>query len=410
MIAPSFSFNNERVSDRGLIPVLRPVWTLGRKKAAMKLNRSYILAAIAVIGLGAWFAISSMGYDPDIYADVDPNAPKAEAALPTVVIRSVMAQTHPIRLTNYGRTMPNRQVEVKAKTAASLIATPVREGAKVNRDDVICRQDTDARQAMVDQAKAQLIKADADLSATTVLVDKGYRSATALNTDRAAVDGARASLKQAQIELGNIVLRAPFTGIYEMRMAEIGDYLAPGQPCALIVELNPLKLEAELTETQVGQVTMGQDVNIRLATGEAVTGRVAFIESVANPATRTFEMEVTIPNPDYRLKAGVSATLDLKIGDAMASLIPSGILVLNDDGATGVRYIDASNIVRFAAIRQVDETKAGLWVLGLPERTRIIVEGQDYVSVGTEVDPRTEAESARDGASTVGAASNAELN
>lgn len=82
----------------------------------MKLNRSYILAAIAVIGLGAWFAISSIGYDPDIYADVDPNAQKAEQALPTVVVRSVTAQTHPIRLTNYGRTMPNRRVEVKAKT------------------------------------------------------------------------------------------------------------------------------------------------------------------------------------------------------------------------------------------------------------------------------------------------------
>jgi multidrug efflux system membrane fusion protein len=224
------------------------------------------------------------------------------------------------------------------------------------------------------------------------------------------VDAARAQLKQAQIELGNIVLRAPFAGIYEMRMAEVGDYLSPGQPCALIVELDPLKLEAELTETQVGQVAIGQDVNIRLATGEAVTGTVSFIESVANPATRTFEMEMTIPNADYALKAGVSATLDLKIGEAKASLIPSGILALNDDGATGIRYIDASNRVRFAAIRQVDETAAGLWVLGLPERTRIIVEGQDYVSVGTEVDPKTEADAARDGASSVSVSPNAELN
>lgn len=378
----------------------------------MKLNRSYILAAIAVIGLGAWFAISSIGYDPDIYADVDPNAQKAEQALPTVVVRSVTAQTHPIRLTNYGRTLPNRRVEVKAKTAASLTSTPVREGTRVNRGDVICRQDTDARQAMVDQAKAQLSKVEADLAATTVLVDKGYRSATSLNGDRAAVDAARAQLKQAQIELGNIVLRAPFAGIYEMRMAEVGDYLSPGQSCALIVELDPLKLEAELTETQVGQVAIGQDVNIRLATGEAVTGTVSFIESVANPATRTFEMEMTIPNADYALKAGVSATLDLKIGEAKASLIPSGILALNDDGATGIRYIDASNRVRFAAIQQVDETAAGLWVLGLPERTRIIVEGQDYVSVGTEVDPKTEADAdaARDGASSVSVSPNAELN
>ena len=74
----------------------------------------------------------------------------------------------------------------------------------------------------------------------------------------------------------------------------------------------------------------------------------------------------------------------------MASLIPSGILTLNDDGVTGVRYLDGSNRVQFAAIQQVDETRNGLWVSGLPDRTRIIVEGQDYVSVGTEVDPKPE--------------------
>lgn len=375
----------------------------------MKLNTSYPLAGAAILIVGAWFVIGSAGNDRDIYADVKKREQATESALPTVVVRSVVSETHDIRLTSYGRTLPNRRVDVKAKTPGSLVATPVREGARVERGDVICRQDIDARQAIVDQAKAQLAKAEADLTATATLVEKGYRAPTALNGDRAAVDGARASLKQAEIELGNVVLRAPFAGIYEARMAEVGDYLSPGMPCAAIVELNPLKLEAELTETQVGHVDMGQTVNIRLATGETVSGTVSFIESVANPATRTFQMEMSIPNPDYSLKAGVSATLDLKIGEAMASLVPSGVMALDENGATGIRYVDAGNIVRFAAIEQVDETQGGIWVTGLPPRSRIIIEGQDYVLVGSEVEPRVEGSLRRDNEPVASLSSNNKL-
>ncbi|MGB6231178.1 MAG: efflux RND transporter periplasmic adaptor subunit [Litorimonas sp.] len=379
------------------------------KRPDLKLNASYLLAALVVAMFLAWFTISGSGEETNIYADVEARENPAPAVLPTVVARDVRAETHPVRLTNYGRTQPNRRVEVKAKTPGSLASTPVAEGRRVSRGDVICRQDVDARAAVVDQARAQLAKAEADLAATEQLVDRGFRSATSLNTDRASVDAARAQLKQAQIELGNVVLRAPFDGIYEARMAEVGDYLAPGQACALIVELDPLKLEVELTETQLGSIALGQEVSVSLATGESVTGTVAFLESVANPATRTFEMEVLLPNPDYALKAGVSATASLTIGETLASLVPSGILALDDDGATGVRYLDADDRVRFAAIRQVDETRDGLWVSGLPERTRIIVEGQDYVSVGTQVRPVREGERPRDGAAVAAIGPNSDL-
>ncbi|MGB3457589.1 MAG: efflux RND transporter periplasmic adaptor subunit, partial [Litorimonas sp.] len=260
----------------------------------------------------------------------------------------------------------------------------------------------------VEQARAQLAKAEADLAATTALVDRGFRAPTALPSDQAAVDAARAGLKSAEIERRNVVLRAPFAGIYEQRLAEVGDYLAPGQPCAVIVELDPLKVEAELTETQVGQVEIGQEVNVRLATGQSLTGTVSFLESVANPSTRTFEMETTLPNPDYALKAGVSATLSLTTGQTQAVLVPSSILTLGDNGETGVRYLDASDTVRFAAIRQVDDSDQGLWVAGLPDRTRIIVEGQDYVSVGSRVNPVSEGTKRR-GAAVADLSTNTEL-
>ncbi|GLQ20998.1 efflux RND transporter periplasmic adaptor subunit [Algimonas porphyrae] len=376
----------------------------------MKINTSYLIAAGVAVAFLAWFAVNSAGEDTNLYADIEARDQATEAVLPTVVVRNVTAEVHPIRLVAYGRTQAGRMVEVKAKTAASLIATPIAEGTRVRRGDVICRQDVDARQALVDQAQARLDQVEADFRATTTLVEKGFRSATSLKADRAAVDGARAQLKQAQIERGNIVLRAPFDGIYERRMAEVGDYLSPGQPCALIVELDPLKLDVEMTETQVGKIAIGQPVTVRLATGETVEGRVAFIESVANPATRTFGMEVSLPNGDGALKAGVSATIAMTIGQTTASLVPSGILTLDNDGIMGVRYLDPSDRVQFATITQVDETRDGIWVTGLPTSTRIIIEGQDYVSVGTHVTPVREADHAQARPASVNARNSADLN
>ncbi len=356
----------------------------------MSIRPAYIFAFVVVVALGMWFAFNSAGAERDLYADLE-SRDEAAALPPSVVIRSVRAEQHVVRLTAYGRTEPNRRVDVKAKTAASLIATPIAEGTYVRAGTVICRQDVDARQALVDQARAQLAQAEGDFRATQALVEKGFRSGTSIARDQAMVDAARAQLKSAEIELSNVILRAPFSGIYETRLAEEGDFLAPGQPCASIVELNPLVVETELTELQVGSVALGQDVEVQLATGQTVMGTVQFIESVANPATRTFRMETRLPNPNLALKAGVSATVGLATGETMASLVPSNVLTLNEEGRIGVRYVDADNRVRFVATTQVDETDNGLWLSGLPERANIIVEGQDFVSIGSEVTPRREA-------------------
>ena len=70
----------------------------------------------------------------------------------------------------------------------------------------------------------------------------------------------------------------------------------------------------------------------------------------------------------------------------MAQQVPGNILALNDSGEVGVRYVDSTDIVRFAAVKTIDEDDAGLWVTGLPENTRLIIQGQDFVDVGMSVD------------------------
>jgi len=352
----------------------------------MKINSSYLFAILAVVGIGVWFWVNS-GDDSNATAPVITPA-QTERSAPTVVVERREATEHQNSFKLFGRTEANREVAVKAETAGLVISTPVTEGRRIAKGTVLCRQDVDARQANVDQALANLKAREFDLNSTQTLVDKGFRSAIQLQSEKAALDGAIAAVKQAEIELDNVNMRAPFSGVFDSQMAEVGDYLAPGQPCGNLIELNPLIVVVELTETQIGKIKLGQTASIDLVTGESVTGTIRFIEAKANSSTRTFRTEIDVPNPNYTLKGGVTATVSVKAGTTMAQHVPSKILALGDDGSVGVRYVDSQDRVGFANVTQIDEDEDGIWVTGLPKSTRIIIEGQDYVSVGTAVEPK----------------------
>lgn len=352
---------------------------------AMKINRSVIIAIIALAFIGIWFWVNSSGGESE--AAQPSSTSNEQIELPTVVVEPRIAVDYDSAFELYGKSEPNREVTIKAETAGLVASTPIKEGRFVRKGTVVCRQDIDARKANLDQAQAMLTTRELEYKAAKTLVEKGYRSETQAATALAALDGAKAMVTQAKIELDNVNMRAPFAGVFDRQIAEVGDFLGPGQPCGLLLELNPLIVASDLTEAQVGRVKTGQEASVKLATGETLTGIVSLVESRANPSTRTFRTEVQVPNPDLNLKAGLTATVRLKAGTTKAQHVPSRILSLSDTGEVGVRYLDNRNIVRFAATETIDEDETGIWVTGLPDETRIIVQGQDFVSIGVETNP-----------------------
>jgi len=347
----------------------------------MKIKTSYLVAALLMSLIVLWFVIGSKKTD-------EPNSgakAKVEAVMPSVVIKRLSAETHESYMELYGRSEADREVSVKAETAGLVVKTPVQEGTLIKRGTLICAQDIDARQAVLDQAKAALRSRELEYEAAERLVEKGFRSSTQAAGALAALDGAKAQVKQAEIELDNVNMRAPFRGIFERQIAEIGDYLAPGQPCGLLVDLDPLVVTGEVTEKQIGLLSVGKSASIKLATGENLSGEIRFIETRANPATRTFRIEVAVPNKDGKLRSGVTATIKISAGQTKAHLIPASVLTLDDQGSIGVRYLDFENKVRFSHVTTIDETSAGIWVTGLPKQTDLIVQGQDYVTEGVQV-------------------------
>ncbi len=356
----------------------------------MRINKSIFTAIVALMLIGGWFWYNS-GKQAETPEPSKPSKVSITQEKPVVVTRRVSAQPHAAKIKLFGRTEVTREVALKAKTPGTVISTPIKEGRRVVKGTVVCRQEVNARQASVDQAKAQLKSRDVDLVAAQKLVQRGFASETQLLAAQAATDAAKAAVKQAEIELDNINIRAPFTGIYDQHMAEIGDYLAPGQPCGVLLEMDPLTVNIELTESQLALISAGQDATMTLATGETVTGKVNFIAARANPATRTFKAEITVPNPKLALKAGVTATVTLKGNEEFAHLVPGQILGLDPQGRVGVKFLE-NGIVQFSPTQTIDETSEGIWVTGLPDPVLIITQGQDYVAVNSEAESKGEFE------------------
>ena len=353
----------------------------------MKITRSQIIAIVASFALILWFILRGVLAEPKA-GTAPPKTVEKTPERPSVLIIQSIAEPRQQVLDLFGQTEANRQVYVKANTSSVVISTPLKEGQIVNKGDIMCKQSVNERDAVVEQMQAQARQAELQYNAALKLAEKGFRSETQVATLQAGLDAAKASLKAAQVERSNVNMIVPFRGIFERQEAQIGDFLSNGQSCGLVVELNPLIVTVQLTETQVSQVKVGQEANITLATGEKITGTLRRTETVANPSTRSFRTEILVPNKQMDLKAGVTADVRL-LGSNIISAhnVPAGILALDETGTIGVRYLDYDDRVSFAPTTTIDEDEDGLWVTGLPDTTRIIVKGQDFVANGTQVTP-----------------------
>ena len=125
----------------------------------------------------------------------------------------------------------------------------------------------------------------------------------------------------------------------------------------------------------------------RLVTGEVVDGTVRYVSRVAEPKTRTYRIELEIPNPDYAIPAGMTTGLTLPLESVASHFISPSLLSLDEDGALGVKIVDSGDVVRFVPVTIVASEVGGLRVAGLPPEVTLITVGHAYVSPGETVIP-----------------------
>jgi membrane fusion protein, multidrug efflux system len=353
----------------------------------MRVKPSYLFAGGIIVVIALFFIVRT-AFDRD-----DKNAGAAQAKTRAAAARNVeptvQAVLTPETAREYavvirGRTEAARSVVVRSETAGVVASTPATEGAFVRKGTVLCRLNVDARQATLAQARANLRSRELQQKASIDLAAKGYRSQTQVLQDQANLDSAAAVVRQSEIALEQMNIRAPFDGVFDKREAEVGTYLAPGQACGSMIELNPLLIVGDLPETEAGKVRIGAPATATLVSGERLSGRVRYAAREADAMTRTYRVEITAANPQGT-RSGLSASVRINAGVGPAHLAPVSSLVLDASGRQGLRYVLPDNRVAFAPVTVLEETPQGVWVSGLKGPARIITVGQSYVAEGQKV-------------------------
>lgn len=136
----------------------------------------------------------------------------------------------------------------------------------------------------------------------------------------------------------NSTLLSPITGIVTARNFEAGDLFAQ-MPILHVMQINQLKVMANISEQYYTQVKVGQEVNIEvdIFPGETFTGKVSRINPALDASTRTFGVEVTIPNAKERLRPGMYARTTFHLGDRESVLIPD--MALQKQVGSSERYV-----------------------------------------------------------------------
>jgi multidrug efflux system membrane fusion protein len=362
-------------------------------------RRTYITAAVIVLACTAWLFSGLIGKPPPAIApslaDADITASDSAAQPPARVRgRVIQASQQTEDVVVRATTASKRVVDVRAMVGGRVSQPPVEVGSNVKAGDLLCQLDPADRQAWVAEGEAAVTQARLEQAGNLKLQAQGYQSETQAMAARAKLAGAVASLEQRRIELERTAIRAPFDGVVEVRHAELGAFLQPGSPCVTLLAPDPILVVGQVSEKDVGGVKLGQRATARLIDGRDVTGTVSFVAHSAQAQTRTYRVEVVVPNADQSIRSGITADLRIPRGSVQAHRISPALLALDDAGGVGVRIVDSQGIVQMVPVNVIKDDALGVWVTGLPATATVITVGQELVVAGDRVDLTLEPASA----------------
>lgn len=342
-----------------------------------RLFSSSTLVFLAILGLLVfWIGGGMMNREP---------APEPEAVVapvPHVAASLSRAEVIEPHVVLYGNIVPNQTSVLRARTNG-IVEEVVRQGARVEQGQQIARLSADDRQAGVARAEAELRSAERDYEAARQLRERGVTSEAEAQSRFAALEAARAGLRAAELELENTILRAPITGTVSSVISDMGSFVQAGGEVLEIVNNDPLIAEVEVRQSEITSVRLGQQAGVVFQGGREATATVSFISPVATAETRTFGVELEIPNPGNAIPAGLSAEISLPMQPQRAHRISPALVRLDDAGRIGVIIVDPDGeTLRFAPIDIVQARAEAIWANGLPEETRIVTISQGALNDG----------------------------
>jgi membrane fusion protein (multidrug efflux system) len=259
-----------------------------------------------------------------------------------VATAPVAERTMPRVLTLTGTLVANRKSEVAADAAGKVVETFVERGSWVSKGQPLARLDGSRAALAEEEAQAQLAAAELQsglarrdceraerLFAAGAITQAEYdRMRTSCTATGWSTTAAAARGRIAQRAVSDSVLRAPFAGLVAERFVTEGEYVHPDTRVATVLQIDPVRLELSVPESAVAAITAAAEVEFQVSAfpGQTFRGQVRYLGPAVRRASRDLVVEAVIPNGDRRLRPGMFATAQVKIGDTRAAVVPASAL------------------------------------------------------------------------------------
>ncbi len=281
-----------------------------------------------------------------------------------------------------------RQAPLRAQVEGRVTRLRVDESDRVRGGQVLIEIDTTEYVLSVARARAGLAKAQATFRELTLFDDQIEDADVRAERERVAraksgLEEGEIAVREAQMQLERTRVTAPFGGrAASLRVVE-GQLVRVGDELLTVVDLDPIRVEAQVLESEVGLLAAGRGASISFAAfpGETFIGRIATINPIVERETRTARVTVTLPNPGGRILPGMYARVSLQARSfADRVLVPRAailerdrrtmLFVFESEGAVGLakwRYVTTGlandSVVEIVPDPDTEMVEPGEWVL-----------------------------------------------
>ncbi|HSJ03094.1 MAG TPA: efflux RND transporter periplasmic adaptor subunit [Verrucomicrobium sp.] len=345
---------------------------------------------------------------------------------PAVIVAQAEQRTVPIFVENVAQTVAAATVEIRARVPGFLIQAPFQEGGYVKKGDLLFQIDPKTYQAAVDQAKANLAKAEAtrdrtqsDVRRIEPLVRQSALAQQELDNARSTAKVAeadvlaqQAGLTTAELNLGYTEMRAPFDGMIGSRLVDVGNYVGSSSDTTLLAvvsttdpmrvnfnvgETNFLRFQRRFMGNDAAREKHSADMQFHLLLGDASVyehvGKFEFADRALDAKAGTLKIVVAFPNPEGLLKPGQFGRVRAMTEERPNVILAPQRAVVTTQSAQSVMVVGEGNKVEQRSVKTSDRFENYFIITeGLKAGERVIVEGLQKARPGMVVNPQQSSE------------------
>lgn len=313
----------------------------------------------------------------------------AAAPLPvaSVKVATVEKKTRTATEEVMGTVRAKLRASMEAKVSGKIERMLVAPGQSVKAGELLAELDAREIQARLDQTLALRQQAQSDLKRFTTLLEANSVTQVEFDNAQARARVAIAAVTETETTLGYTKVVAPFAGVITRKHADVGDLASPGKPLLDMEDSRALRLEADVPEAVVGNLTLGDQLPVRVtAQALELAGVVSEIAPAADPGSRTFLVKLDLPEMTG-LRAGQFGRVAMPVGETSALRVPATAVVQR--GQMEIVFIVSENRAQLRLVKTGKRIGGEVeLVSGVEAGEKIVIEGAAGLRDGQPVEVR----------------------